>query len=83
MSEEPIIFDRRPVSVNLEPGTYYYCRCGRSAKQPFCDGAHAGTSFVPKKFVVEDRQSVYLCNCKHTANAPFCDGTHRRLPVES
>ena len=53
--------------------------CGRSAKQPFCDGSHKGTSFTPVKFTAEDTKTAFLCGCKHSAKAPFCDGTHKAL----
>jgi CDGSH-type Zn-finger protein len=68
-----------PTVLELEPGTYYWCACGRSAKQPFCDGSHAGTGFKPKAFTVDAPKRVALCNCKQTGNGPFCDGSHKRL----
>lgn len=77
---EPVIAAKEPVKVELEKGKeYYWCTCGRSANQPFCDGSHRGTSFTPKAFVAEDDGEAYLCQCKHTKNAPFCDGTHAKL----
>lgn len=76
----PVIADNKPVGVELEKGKeYYFCACGRSKSQPFCDGSHAGTSFSPKAFVAEEDGKAYLCQCKHTANAPFCDGTHKQF----
>jgi CDGSH-type Zn-finger protein len=72
----------RPISVNLEPGTYRFCRCGLSAEFPFCDGAHEGTDEVPKKFSLEFPQPVMLCGCGATVSAPYCDGSHRRRPLE-
>jgi len=80
----PIIADNRPVKVNLSKGQeYYFCTCGRSKKQPFCDGSHAGTSFTPQSFVAENDDDAYLCACKHTANAPFCDGTHKQFSKDN
>lgn len=76
---EPAIFDRKPVVMELEPGSYYWCSCGRSANQPFCNGAHQGTGFVPLKFEVTEKKQVALCNCKHSNNSPFCDGAHTKL----
>lgn len=76
----PIIADNKPVKTELKKGQeYYFCVCGRSSDQPFCDGSHAGTEFKPKSFVAEKDDEAYLCQCKHTANAPFCDGTHKNF----
>lgn len=81
--EEPNIVGRKPVKVDLEAGeTYYWCSCGKSASQPFCDGSHRGTSFTPHAFTAEDSGEAYLCLCKHTKNAPFCDGSHAKLPQD-
>lgn len=77
---EPVIAARSSVRLTLEPGTYWWCSCGRSANQPFCDGSHKGTGFAPRSFVVEQATEVFLCRCKHTKNPPFCDGSHRSLP---
>ena len=80
--ENPKIVERKSRSVNLDSGVYYYCRCGLSADGIFCDGAHKGTAFVPKKFIIDEPASLYICMCKHTKNAPFCDGAHKVLPKE-
>ncbi len=80
---KPIIADNKPVKVELVEGQeYYFCRCGKSKKQPYCDGSHAGTAFKPLSFVADKSEDGYLCQCKHTANAPFCDGTHKQFSAE-
>lgn len=76
---EPVIADKKPAVLELEAGDYFWCSCGQSANQPFCDGSHAGTDFQPQKFTLEEKQRVALCLCKHSANPPFCDGTHSKL----
>lgn len=79
----PIIFSNRPTKVSLEAGKeYYFCTCGRSKNQPFCDGSHAGTEFKPKAFTADSSGDNYLCQCKHSQNLPFCDGTHKDFPQE-
>lgn len=67
-----------PIEVQLEAGKqYYWCTCGRSKSQPFCDGSHKGTGFEPKVFSVDENKAAWLCTCKKTRNAPFCDGSHK------
>ncbi len=76
----PIIAATRPVKVELEEGkSYFWCSCGKSKNQPFCDGSHAGTEMKPQKFTAEKSGDAFLCQCKASANAPFCDGTHARM----
>ena len=75
-----IIPDRKPCVQKLAAGDYWWCACGRSAAQPFCDGSHKGTGIAPVKFTLAEEKTVALCNCKHTKNPPYCDGTHSSLP---
>lgn len=80
MTDAPQIAQKSPFKVELEAGkTYFWCACGKSAKQPFCDGSHKGTDFVPTKFTAEEAKTAFLCGCKHSAKAPFCDGAHKAL----
>ena len=76
---DPVIAETAPAVVELEAGTYYWCQCGRSQNQPFCDGSHAGTEFSPRKLELPEKKRLALCQCKHTGNAPLCDGTHATL----
>jgi CDGSH iron-sulfur domain-containing protein 3 len=77
MPGEGFIADKSPYAVEVEAGkTYVWCSCGRSARQPFCDGAHAGTDKRPAAFKAERTETVYFCGCKKTQNPPLCDGAH-------
>ena len=76
---DPVIAQKSPYAEDLEPGTYYWCACGRSQDQPWCDGSHQGTGIVPVEFTIDEAKTVYLCGCKQTKNPPFCDGTHNNL----
>ena len=79
----PKIADKKPIAVNLKKGEdYYWCACGKSSNQPFCDGSHASTSFKPLAFKVNEEGDAYLCMCKQTKNPPYCDGTHATLKEE-
>jgi len=80
MSEEkPYIVSKSPSVLKLEPGAYWWCTCGKSSKQPFCDGSHKGSTFSPQKIEITEEKSYALCNCKHSANGAFCDGAHTQL----
>lgn len=70
--------NRKPIEVNVEEGkTYWWCTCGKSKNQPFCDGSHSGTGFVPMKFQPSPgEKTVVFCQCKRTGNKPYCDGSH-------
>jgi CDGSH iron-sulfur domain-containing protein 3 len=74
-----LIADTRPAVLELEPGVHWWCSCGRSAGQPFCDGSHKGTGLSPVRFETTERQRIALCNCKQTSTHPHCDGSHSRI----
>ena len=77
---EPVIAQKFPIPTPVEAGaSYYWCACGRSESQPFCDGSHAGSGIIPVPFEATETKTVYLCACKHTKTPPFCDGTHKSL----
>jgi len=77
---EPVVAQKAPYPVDVEAGkSYFWCSCGKSAKQPFCDGSHKGTDFNPLKFEATETKTVYFCGCKKTANSPLCDGAHKSL----
>ena len=74
------IAQKQPYAVDVEAGKqYFWCACGRSKKQPFCDGSHQGTEFSPLVFTAENNKTLFLCGCKQTQNQPFCDGSHGTL----
>jgi CDGSH-type Zn-finger protein len=77
--KQAIIAAKNPIVLNLEPGNYFWCACGRSKNQPFCDGSHQGTEFLPLAFKIDVKKEVYLCQCKQSKNQPFCDGSHNNL----
>ncbi len=76
---DAICTQKKPYIVELEAGDHWYCTCGRSASQPFCDGSHTTTGFAPLKFTIEEKRKVGLCGCRHSKNQPFCDGSHKEL----
>jgi len=73
------IASKKPSVQTLEPGTYYWCSCGHSASQPFCDGSHKDTDFNPLVLDIDEPKQVALCQCKQTRTPPFCDGSHANL----
>lgn len=77
---EPVVAQKSPYGVEVEAGkTYWWCACGQSKRQPFCDGSHKTTSFTPVEYKAEASRTVWFCGCKHTSKAPLCDGTHNSL----
>ncbi len=80
MSDAPIIAQKGPYPVEVEAGkNYFWCACGRSSKQPFCDGSHKVTTITPIKYTAEKTGKVFFCGCKRTGSKPTCDGTHKGL----
>jgi len=78
--DRAIIAAKKPAKADLKAGEkYFWCACGRSASQPFCDGSHRGSSITPMAVSVEEDSEAFLCQCKATANPPYCDGSHTRL----
>lgn len=77
--EKPVVAQKMPFVIDVEPGTYAWCACGLSKKQPYCDGSHKGTGFAPVIESVTETKKIAWCGCKHSANKPFCDGAHRNL----
>lgn len=78
MSEVKIA-QKGPYVQEVKPGKYFWCACGRSSSQPFCDGSHRGTGITPVRKEITETKKVAWCGCKHTNTPPFCDGTHRKL----
>lgn len=76
---QPEVPQKEPFVVQLEPGTYWWCSCGKSQKQPFCDGSHKGTTFKPEKLELTEAKKIALCGCKHSKKGALCDGSHRQL----
>ena len=76
---KPNIFQKAPIVQKVEPDTYWWCACGHSKTQPFCDGSHKGTGMAPRTIEITQAKTIAWCACKHSASAPFCDGSHSRL----
>jgi len=80
MTDTPIIAQKAPFPVEVTAGrTYFWCACGRSQNQPFCDSSHKATTIRPIKYTAEKDGKVWLCGCKQSGNKPLCDGTHKTL----
>ena len=77
---EANIPQKAPYPIEVKAQTkYFWCACGRSENQPFCDGSHQGTEFTPSAYTAEEDRTLYFCGCKRTSNVPLCDGTHNSL----
>ena len=76
-NDTPCASKDTPYVMEMQPGSYWWCACGRSAKQPFCDGAHQGSAITPIKVELAETQTVAWCGCRRTAAKPFCDGSHK------
>ena len=77
---DPVIAQKSPYAVEVKAGnSYWWCSCGKSASQPFCDGSHQGSEFLPVEYKAENNTTVYFCGCKHSANGVQCDGRHAGL----
>jgi CDGSH-type Zn-finger protein len=77
---EPTIAQKAPYRVDVEAGkSYYWCACGRSKTQPFCDGSHKDSGITPVRYDAQAAGPVFFCGCKHSANGALCDGSHKKL----
>jgi CDGSH-type Zn-finger protein len=80
MMEKPVVAAKQPIGVDLVAGReYWWCACGRSSEQPFCDGSHRGTGIEPLGFKPEKSGEHWICRCKQTQTPPYCDGSHKQV----
>lgn len=80
--DEKLVAGKAPIKIEVEAGkAYWWCSCGRSAAQPFCDGSHKGTGLTPVKWVAEKSGPAWFCACKQTGGMPMCDGSHKAIPA--
>ena len=78
--DSPVVARPKPCLINVKAGrSYFWCSCGRSRNQPFCDGSHKGTGLAPLQHIPAKSAKVWFCGCKATGKSPLCDGTHNRL----
>jgi len=76
---DPVSAGDGPIPVEVEEGkTYFWCACGKSANQPFCDGAHQGGDISPMAWEADGTKRVFFCACKKTKAHPLCDGSHNQ-----
>lgn len=77
---DPILAQKSPFAVEVQEGrSYWWCACGRSSRQPFCDGSHKDTGLAPMEYKATGSRTIYFCGCKRTTKSPLCDGTHNRI----
>lgn len=77
--EKPVVAQKAPYAIEVEPGTYAWCSCGRSETQPYCDGKHTGSEFKPVIENITEKKTVYWCGCKNSKNGAYCDGSHKNI----
>jgi CDGSH-type Zn-finger protein len=77
---EPTVAGKAPIAIDVEAGrSYFWCSCGKSKRQPFCDGAHKGSEFLPLEYKAAATTKVWFCACKRSGKSPLCDGSHKAL----
>jgi CDGSH-type Zn-finger protein len=77
---EKICVQKKPYAAEVVAGnTYYFCSCGRSQTQPFCDGTHKGSGLKSIHYLAAETKTVYFCGCKQSKLGALCDGTHKTL----